>query len=76
MMFNTTINNISAMLWRSVLLVEETRVLGENHRPCCKSPTNYNVRITFDLCMRKYAHLKLLTKINIYIYYISDKLLS
>jgi hypothetical protein len=76
MMFNTTINNISVMLWRSVLLVEETRVLGENHRPCCKSLTNYNVRITFDLCMRKYAHLKLLTKINIYIYYISDKLLS
>jgi hypothetical protein len=50
-------------------LVKETRVLGENQRPCCKSPTNYNVRITLDLCMRKYAHLKLLTKINIYIYY-------
>ena len=76
MVFNATFNNISVMLWRSVLLVEETRVLGENHRPCCKSLTNYNVRITFDLCMRKYAHLKLLTKINIYIYYISDKLLS
>jgi hypothetical protein len=26
-------NNISAILWQSVLLVEETRVLGENHWP-------------------------------------------
>ena len=31
--FNATFNNISVMSWRSVLLVEETRVLGENHRP-------------------------------------------
>jgi hypothetical protein len=30
MVFNTTFNNISVILWRSVLLVEET---GENHRP-------------------------------------------
>jgi hypothetical protein len=33
MMFNATFNNISAMSWRSVLLVEETGVSGENHRP-------------------------------------------
>ena len=33
MVFNTTFNNISVILWRSVLLVEETGVLGENHRP-------------------------------------------
>jgi hypothetical protein len=30
MTFNTTFNNISVVLWRSVLLLEET---GENHRP-------------------------------------------
>ena len=30
MAFNTAFNNISAILWRSVLLVEETR---ENHCP-------------------------------------------
>jgi len=30
MVFNTTFNNISVILWRSVLLVEETEVLGEN----------------------------------------------
>jgi len=33
MVFNTTFNNISAISWWSVLLVEETRVPGENHRP-------------------------------------------
>ena len=32
-MFNATFNNISAIPWRSVLLVEETGVFGENHRP-------------------------------------------
>jgi hypothetical protein len=33
MVFNATFNNISFILWRSVLWVEETRVPGENHRP-------------------------------------------
>jgi hypothetical protein len=33
MVFNATFNNISAILWRSVLFVEETGVPGENHRP-------------------------------------------
>ena len=32
-MFNATFNNISVISWRSVLLVEETVVPGENHRP-------------------------------------------
>ena len=31
MVFNATFNNISLILWRSVLLVKETRVPGENH---------------------------------------------
>jgi hypothetical protein len=30
MMLSTSFNNISVLLWRSVLLVEET---GESHRP-------------------------------------------
>jgi hypothetical protein len=30
--FNATINNISVISWRSALLVEETRIPGENHR--------------------------------------------
>jgi hypothetical protein len=32
MVFNTTFNNISAIWWQSVLLVEETGVPRENHR--------------------------------------------
>ena len=33
MVFNSTVNNISVISWRSVLLVEETGVHRENHRP-------------------------------------------
>ena len=33
MVFNLTFNNILALLWRSVLLVEKTGGPGENHRP-------------------------------------------
>jgi hypothetical protein len=33
MVFNATFNNISVISWWSVLLLEETRVLGENHQP-------------------------------------------
>jgi len=31
MVFNATFKNISVILWRSVLLVEETRVPGKNN---------------------------------------------
>jgi hypothetical protein len=33
MVLNATFNNISVITWQSVLLVEKTEVLGENHRP-------------------------------------------
>ena len=33
MVFNATFNNISVILWHSVLLVEETGVSRGNHRP-------------------------------------------
>jgi hypothetical protein len=33
MVFNATFNNISVISWWSVLLAEETRIPGENHRP-------------------------------------------
>ena len=33
MVFKATFNSISVISWRSVLLVEETGVHGENHRP-------------------------------------------
>ena len=31
--FNATFNNISVISWRSVLLMKEPDVTGENHRP-------------------------------------------
>jgi hypothetical protein len=31
--FNATFSNISVLLWQPVLLVEESRVHRENHRP-------------------------------------------
>ena len=33
LVFNTAFNNISVISWHSLLLVEETEVLGENHWP-------------------------------------------
>jgi hypothetical protein len=37
MVFNATFSNITIISWRSVLLVEETGITGENHRPAiCK----------------------------------------
>jgi len=33
MVFNATFNNISVILWQSVILEEESRVPWENHRP-------------------------------------------
>ena len=33
LVFNATFNNISAILWQSVLLVGETGVPEENHQP-------------------------------------------
>jgi hypothetical protein len=36
MVFNATFNNIAVLSWRSVLMVKETLVPGENHRPVCR----------------------------------------
>ena len=36
MVFNATFNSNSVISWRSVLLVEETRVPGEYHRPAAR----------------------------------------
>ena len=33
LVFNTTLSNMSAISWRPVLVVEETWLPGENHRP-------------------------------------------
>ena len=41
MVFNATFNNISVILWRSVLLVEETGGPGKKPPTCHKSLTNF-----------------------------------
>ena len=40
MVFNATFNNISVILWLTVLLVEETEVQGENHWPAASQCTD------------------------------------
>jgi hypothetical protein len=42
---NATFNNLSAISWRLVLLVEETGVLGESHWPAAShwQPLTHNV---------------------------------
>jgi hypothetical protein len=46
MVFNVTFNDISAILWWSVLLVEETRVHRENYQPatCHWQTLSHNVK--------------------------------
>jgi hypothetical protein len=41
MVFNATVNNISAMSWRSVLLVKETQIPAENHQPVSSHTENH-----------------------------------
>ena len=38
MVFNATFNTITVISWQSVLLVKETRVPGQNHRPAASRP--------------------------------------
>jgi hypothetical protein len=44
-LFNTTFNNISVILLRSVLLVEETEVPGENHWPVASHWQTYHIML-------------------------------
>ena len=46
-MFNVTFNNISVILWPSVLLVEETGVPGENHWKSLKNLMLYQVHLPY-----------------------------
>ena len=45
MVFSARFNNISVILWQSVLLLEETGVPGENHRPvaCHRQTLSHNI---------------------------------
>jgi|JYMV01.1.fsa_nt_gi hypothetical protein len=45
MVFNATFNNISVILWLSVLLVEETGVPRENHQPVANPDKLYHMML-------------------------------
>jgi len=46
MVFNASFNNISVISWQLVLLLEETGVPGENHRPAANKLTKlYHVML-------------------------------
>jgi hypothetical protein len=52
MVLNATFNNVSVISWRSVLLVEETEVPGENHRPV----PNYCETISYNVVLSTPRH--------------------
>jgi hypothetical protein len=45
MVFNATFNNISVILWLSVLLVEETGIPRENHQPVANPDKLYHMML-------------------------------
>jgi hypothetical protein len=60
MVFNATFNNISAISWRSILMVEETGVPGENHRPV---KSHWQTLSFYDhLAMRELDRLSILCR--------------
>ena len=52
MVFNATFNNISVISWRSVLLVDETVVPGENHRPV----TSHSETLSYNVVLSTPRH--------------------
>ena len=48
MVLNATFNNISVILWQSVLLVEESRLPGENHQPVASNTMLYWVHLAMS----------------------------
>jgi len=52
MVFNATFNNLSVILWRSVLLMEETGVSGENYQPAEVTNKLYHIMYRVHLDMR------------------------
>jgi hypothetical protein len=45
MVFNATFTNISVLSWWSVLLVDETEVPGEKHRPAQVTDKLYSITV-------------------------------
>ena len=49
MVFNATLNNLSVISWRLVLLVEEIGVPGENHLPAVSYCQTLSHNVVFKL---------------------------
>jgi len=63
-MFNATFNNISVISWRSVLLVEEAGVPGENHRHWQVTDQLYHImlyRVCHKICTMQIGSQKYTT---------------
>jgi hypothetical protein len=58
MVFNATFNYISVISWRSILLVEETGVSGENHQPAAShlQTLSHNVILSTSRLSRIQTH--------------------
>jgi hypothetical protein len=67
MVFNATFNNISVILWWSVLLMDETRVHSENHWPVTSHwQILFNPLMTWFLVYMCTYHLELWTNIFLF----------
>ena len=58
MVFNATFNNISVISWRSVLLMEEIGIPGENHRPVERQSLS-------EICITLFCNYKCIAVLDI-----------
>jgi hypothetical protein len=65
MVFNATLKNISAISWRSLLLVEETGVSRENHRPVAHRILNFNYTQNGNIVTVNSIQFKALFRVDI-----------
>ena len=69
MVLNDTFNNISVISWRSVILVEETGVPGENHRPAIN---HWQYLYSVDYHTMKYVEICNIWYIFYYYFLVKD----
>ena len=80
LVFNATFNNISVISWRSVLLVEETRGPGENHRPVTIHWQTWSHNVEHQITVHnikkfnRYTEMSALPKCKTILCYTCDKI--
>ena len=73
MVFNATFNNISVISWRSVLLVEEAGVHGENPRPVarhCQTLSHNVIHLLLEIQKYSFKSVNSSDTISKYLYFI------